>query len=213
MDGETSGPLLSIQQWSDQLKQSHEGPANKRFACVQLVQVMPLVIDGHDEKKEVMHELTIVAWDCIEAPGERPEEHHRLLMQRRPETKMCLVFNDFLCWSVVHCHKEGHICLMLPAEVFETLLEYSAKLVEQMQEYIEQGHSVKLGRTEEEAQFSQEEFGKARSLVVRVFELADWAFANICHRAGHCCLQNISLLMTDDLGVVKPGPWTHTNRD
>ena len=198
------GPLLTIQQWSPSIIRNVTEPTLLNTVLLQVVHVMPLVIDGAVNKKEVMHELTVLAWDCIDVLDDTEDSEERLLLRRRSETKLCMVFNDFLCWSMIHCHREGHLTMIFPTEVYKNILDFSDKLVKQMQDFIDDGHQVTLGRDKQEQAFSQEEFDKARSLVVRVFELADWAFIEFCSRATQCCLRDISLLLTDDLAVVKP---------
>lgn len=200
------GPALQIQRWTPCLNKNYDRTSDICFVLVQVVHVMPLVIDGNDKMDTVMHELTIVAWDAVRAPCCSECEATRLLLRRRNEDKICMVFNKYMAWSSIHCYEEGHIAMLLPVDIFATMLANSTKLVELMREEIDNGLDMRLGRTPEEALFSNSEFDKARCLVNQVFQLADYAFVNLCHETTQCCLKEVKLLATDDLREVKPRP-------
>ena len=199
------GPALTIEPWSlqEENKKRHSTTTEK-YVLLQILQMMPLKLDGHDSAKLVLHELAVVAWNCLEDCSPLKPEERRYVLRRRPEAQVVLVLDRWVSHAVLHACRKKHEGLLFEASMYSLLLHYSGKLKDQVDEEVESGLNVQLGRTVQEMSWNQDQYHRARALINRVFDLVDIAYVVIRRESTEEKLKGARLLLTDELKDVKP---------
>ena len=197
-------PLLTLEQWPERGTPIEETDQEDPLVLVQILHMMPLKINNEENPKAVLHELVMVAWSCRPHGSMFSLLKNNYRLKRRPETKLYVILDTWSGFSAVHCFKESHLALMFTKDMFARLLDLSAQLDASLQDEIDfLGSQVMLGRRPDESDFHNTEFHKARTLVRRVYELADLAWVSVRDQIFNTLLMNIGLYLTGNLGMVR----------
>lgn len=194
---------MKLQPWEPEMEPQLDVGGSQRAVFVQVLHLMPLVFNGMTCKKEVLHQLTVVVWDALRVPFGEAGSMPRVVLKRRPETRLLLVLNSWISFECNHSEVEGHLFMMFSGDYYDLLQSNSQKLESQVEREVEQGVAVTLGRTPEEMAFNQLNVLRAESAANGLFSLCDLAVASLCCEADACHLREVSLMITDDLSLLK----------
>ena len=205
--GPGGGPLMQVEEWSDRSEcKNRLSSYEEDFILVQVIQMMPLRLNGYDSAALVLHEMVVQVWSCSPYWSEYRPTDLKYKAERRKDEQFFLILDRWLSWSMVHSFKRGHIGLVFSREIFELLLANSKKLFSNLQEEVEWGLVANLGQTVQQISHNLHEFHRARSLVTRVMDVVDLAFIRIKGESSQQCLQGVQVLVSSDLDQVKPPP-------
>ena len=201
------GPALAIEQWVDRDARSNETRPNKDpYVLLQVVQMMPLRMNSADDASMVLHELVVVSWSCAEDAHPFNPFSERFRLTKRSEEQFYLVLNRWVSLSFVHTFKRGHLALVFTRDMYLKMLEYSKELHRQLQEEVDWGLVVTLGRTIQEISVNLNEYHRARALIRRVYDLVNVAYVTIKDASTNPLLQEVGMFFTDTLDGIKPPP-------
>lgn len=201
---EGQGDLLSLEAWRPELEPYIDYQKSRMIVLVQILHFMPLLFEDADQKKQALHELTVVCWDGLRLPEGEEEQTTRLALRRRRETRLFVILNTWISMTACHVNKDGHLAMMLPTDLFEQLQEKSLTLLSQVSAEVNKGTLVRLGRGPEELAFNQEQSDKANLLLASIYEGVDLGLVSLCSEADHGCLLDVSMYVTDVLDLVLP---------
>lgn len=201
------GRALSIDRWTihDEEKKRYSTD-NEQYVLVQILQMMPLRLNGFDAAKLVLHELVIVAWDCTDDWTPLKPADKRFKLKRRSEEQFVIVLDRWVSYSVLHACRKGHLALLFDRSMYLDMMRYSKELMRQVDEEVNSGMNVQLGRTMQEISSNLDKFHRARALLRRVFDLVDVAYVTVQQETTVQELQGTRLFITDELTAVKPPP-------
>ncbi len=201
------GPSLSIDKWTLQLEERTRHSTNDdQYVILQILHMMPLRLDGHDNARLVLHELVVVAWDCEDDWTPLKPTERRFKMKRREEEQFLLVLDRWVSHSVLHAFRKGHLALMFHQTMYLKMLNYSKELMKKVNDEVERGMNVQLGRSFDEISTNLDNYHRARALLRKVFDLVDVALTVITRETPVEELQGARILITDELTGVKPSP-------
>lgn len=196
--------LLKLEQWPERGSPVEEAGNEDPLVLMQIIHMMPLKINNEENPKAVLHELVIVAWSCKPHGAMFNPFNNCYRLKRRPETKLYVILDTWMGFSAAHCFTRGHLALIFTKDMFARLLDLNVQLDASLQDEIDfLGTQIMLGRTLEESTFHNSEFHKARTLVRRVYELADLAYVDVHDQIFNTILMNIGLYLTGNLGMVR----------
>ena len=201
-------PALTIEMWTEREEQRRSYRCgNAEYVMVQIIHMMPLRLNGYDEAKLVVHEMVIVAWDCTEdwSPF-KPFNECYYKARHRPEDTFFIVLDRWVSQSVLHTCRAGHLGLLFEKSMYLMMLQNSKELAEHIEDELQWGMSITIGRTVAEVSHNLEKFQRARHLVSRVFDLVDLSYILIEGDTKYEALHGARMLMTDELTAVKRPP-------
>lgn len=199
------GPSLSIDRWTLQLEEkTRHSTDDDKYVILQIIHMMPLRFNGADNARLVLHEMVVVAWDCEDDWTPLKPQERRFKMKRREEEQFVLVLDRWVSHSVLHAFRKGHLGLMFHQTMYLKMLNYSKELMKKVNEEVERGMNVQLGRSFEEISSNLDKYHKARALVGKVFDLVDVALSVVTRETPVEELQGARMLITDELTGVKP---------
>ncbi len=195
------GMLMELRQ-SPPLPEGHR-PSREPLVLVQVLQLMPLKLNGDEDSGAVLHELAVVVWGCSPEGSLLNPFDDRYRITRRPETRLLLVFNRWMSWSLMHCHNKRHLGLVFSRELYSTILSFSSELAASMSDRLALGWEITLGRTEMEAVFNCQQHFQAHTMILKVFQLIDHAWIRIEGESSNLQIQNLGLYITGSLDFVR----------
>lgn len=209
--GQDGGSVMKIAQWLDQSLPGRVSTAGEDpYILLQVLQVMPLRLNGFDEANAVLHELVVVAWSCRPTVFKHADQGY--IGTKRKEEQFFLVMDKWVSWSKLHCSNENHMCLFFTCEQYSKMLQNSQELGKQLDEEVEWGLVANLGRTVQEVSQNDHDYHRARLTLRRVFDLVDVAYFSLKEETKITDLQHVSLHITDQLSLVKKPPMPSPNR-
>lgn len=199
------GPALTIERWTV----LHEGKKRRststdEYVLVQILHISPMKMNGDDSSRLVLHELVVVAWDCQEDWTPYKPLDQRYKAKRRSEEQFLVVLDRWVNHSVLHACRKGHFGLLFEKSMYHRMLDNSRELIRKVQDEVEWGMSVQLGRTVQDMTQNITSFHRARALTLRVFDLVDIAYVSVRRETAQQSLHGARLLITDELTAVKP---------
>ncbi len=201
------GRALSIDRWTKQFEErTRKSSDDDQYVILQILQMMPLRLNGDDNARLVLHELVVVAWDCEDGWTPLKPQERRFKMKRREEEQFVLVLDRWVSHSVLHACRKGHLGLMFHEVMYLKMLNHSKELMKKVNEEVERGMNVQLGRSFEEISSNLDKYHKARALLRKVFDLVDVALSVVTGETPVEELQGVRMLITDELTGVKPSP-------
>ena len=206
------GPALTIEKWTHHHEQKRRySDSTDQYVLAQVVHIMPLRINGDDGARLVLHELAIVAWDCIEDWTPYKPTENRFLLKRREENQFLIVLDRWISHASLHVCRKGHLGLLFERSMFELMAKNSKELMSKVQDEVDRGTVIQLGRTEQEISKNLSDFHKARAVMNRVFELVDVAIVVLKRETSLPAFQESRMFITDELSAVKPPPMTSSD--
>lgn len=201
------GRALTIDRWTMQDEEKKRySTDNEQYVLVQVLHMMPLRMNGNDDAKLVLHELVIVAWDCTDDWTPLKPADKRFKLKRRTEEQFIIVLDRWVSHSVLHACRKGHLALLFDRSMFVDMMRYSKELMRLIDEEVEWGMNVQLGRSVSEISSNLDKFHRARALLRRVFDLVDLAYVVVQQETTVAELQGTRLFITDELTGIKPPP-------
>ena len=205
--GSGGGPVMEVEEWTDRSECKNRLVSHDEdFVLVQVVQMMPLRLNGFDSAQLVLHEMVVQVWSCSPYWSEYRPEDFRYKAERRKEEQFFMILDRWLSWSMVHSFKRCHFGLVFSREIFELMLANSKILLQKLEEDVEWGLVANLGQTIQQISHNIHEFHRARSLVTRVLEVVDVAYLRIKGETSQERLRGVQVLVSHDLDLVKPPP-------
>lgn len=198
---------MTIEKWVDQDEPSCERDPNKDpYVLLQVLQIMPLRMNSFGDADKVLHELVVVAWSCAERISPCNPFTTRFKATKRPEEQFFIVLNKWVSMSLVHTFRKEHVGLAFTREMYLKMLANSRELGRKLQEEVEWGLVVTLGRTIHEVSTNLNEFHRAKALLRRVLDLVTVAYVTIREETTIESLEGVGMYFTDTLEGIKPPP-------
>jgi hypothetical protein len=206
MDADDLSPYLKLTVF----KLPYEDPVyyfeHDKMILLQIVQMMPLRMNGYDAAPFVLHEMVVVVWECDDywKPTNPFGEQYKAF--RRSEDQFFIVLDRWVSKTVINVEKTGHFGMVFCPKMFKRMQENSKELARKLREEIDWGLTVNLGQTMQQISDNQDSFYRARCFLRRVTDLIDLALLRYTGVTKDERLKQAGLYVTDDLADIKPPP-------
>lgn len=208
MDADKPSPFLELKLWRDPFEDPTHYFDHDKMILVQIVQMMPLRMNGYDNAKYVVHEMSVIVWECAEywRPKNPFLGQHKAF--RRPEQQLFIVLDRWVSKHVISVDKAGHFGMVFCPKMFQRMMQNSAELSRKLRDDLDWGLVINLGRTMQEISDNQDAYYRGQCLKSRVTDLIDIVLLKFLGLTKDERLRDIGLYVTDDLDKIKPPPLT-----